>query len=93
MEKKALLGKIFLLIVLFVVLAGALAYFQIREDGIKVTTGDVTISFDYTPEDGEGEIVEVGEEGNIIGENNSSDNETLLDVTDDNNTLINESVP
>ena len=77
MNKKALIGKLIFLMVFIILSMVAFIYLTFSEKGLDFKTGKVTINFDYEPT--KEKIVEV------------EYNET--NMTEDNNTLINTSVP
>ncbi len=79
MNKKALIGKLIFLMAHAILVMGALIYLTFSEKGFGFKTGEVTINIDYEPN--KGKIVEA----------ESVYNET--NMTENNNTLINTSIP
>lgn len=104
MNKRALIGKLLILAIVVIIIMGATVYLTFSKSGVKFRTGDVTVSVDYDPEEEleNRRIVEVDEEGEIIDDDEIEEefgdvdevavNDSLLNITENNNTLINESV-
>ena len=85
MNKQALLGKLFFLVIIVIVLIGTGLYYQIQKEELQISTGDVTINIEYTPENDEdaGTIIEIDESGLPIAEDtNSTNNNTDVNATD-----------
>ncbi|MEK6854845.1 MAG: hypothetical protein AABX73_01350 [Nanoarchaeota archaeon] len=46
-EKRALIGKIVLIVLVFLLLFGTVVYFKFREGNVEITTSNVVVNIDY----------------------------------------------
>tara|TARA_Y100000310_G_scaffold284177_1_gene306793 strand:- start:4477 stop:4752 length:276 start_codon:yes stop_codon:yes gene_type:complete len=47
MNKKALLGSIFLAVIIILIIGGGIVYYQIKKEGVQVTSGNLVFDITY----------------------------------------------
>lgn len=72
-NKRAILGTIFLIIVIILFIMGAFIYYQIKTSGLTVSTGKVTINIAYNNSPEKTETNNSKSKSNETAENISSD--------------------
>ena len=75
MNKKALIGTIFLIFIILVVAIGAFTYFQVKKNGIQLSSGDIIIDVKFNDSDKiTGNIIDIFNE--TIDVSNSTNNKS-----------------
>jgi len=80
MNKRALLGTIFLAVIVVLLLGGGIFYYKLRTDGVKITSGNVVVDIKYndTSENSEEqEDIGIIESPKILNETNISETDLM----------------
>ncbi|MAG38054.1 hypothetical protein CMI45_01555 [Candidatus Pacearchaeota archaeon] len=72
MNKRALFGTVFIVIIILLILAGAFIYFQVKKSGIQLSSGEIQIDIKFNDTEDRNTIT-----GEVIADPESDENQTL----------------